>query len=107
MAVYKIEPFLKWSVGASYHGNSFKTPGQCRFTYAFVAKATLLWIEILDSLLYAPQVMPPNDYICVNGTNTYIIRKIPLFIGWPSYMYEIKQNNEAKGVSGTGSKWWE
>ena len=35
MAVYKIEPFLKWSVGASYHGNSFKTPGQGRFTYIF------------------------------------------------------------------------
>ena len=36
------------------------------YLHSFFAKQwpTLLWIEILDSLLYAPQVMPPNDYIC-------------------------------------------
>ena len=42
-------------------------PDQSRFyLHSFVAKqqATLLSIEVLDSLLYAPQVMPLNDYIC-------------------------------------------
>ena len=33
MVIYKMKPYLNWSVGASYNGNSFKTPCQGRFTY--------------------------------------------------------------------------
>ena len=61
-----MKQFLNWSLSVRYYGNSFKMPGQCHFTYvSFVAKqrTTFLWIESLDSLLYALQIMPPSNYI--------------------------------------------
>ena len=35
MIICKMKHFLNWSVSASYHGNSFKTPGKGHFTYVF------------------------------------------------------------------------
>ena len=66
MVVYKIDPFLNDLWVSVTKATIWRRPPGLLYLHSFVAKqrAILLWIKILDSLLYAAQVMPPNDYIC-------------------------------------------
>ena len=60
---YKMKQFFIWSVVASYHGNSFKTPDQ-----GFIAKQQAApEDEKRDILLYVPQVLPLNGCILDKG----------------------------------------